>query len=57
MLAGRSEAQSVKGQSASVALEVKDAAMEIEWHPAATATSAKPGSAVAAHAESGVSAP
>ncbi|HKQ47084.1 MAG TPA: hypothetical protein VJZ71_03315 [Phycisphaerae bacterium] len=58
MLAGRSEAQSFEGQSASVALEVKDAAMEIEWRPAGTASVPGRSEAVASHPpESGESAP
>lgn len=58
MLAGRSEAQSFAGQSASVALEVKDAVMEIEWRPAGTASVSSRGDAVATQPpESGESAP
>lgn len=38
VMAGRSEVQGVEGQSASVALEVKEATLEIEWRPAASAS-------------------
>ncbi len=53
MMAGRSEAQAGQGQSASVALGVKDASLEIAWRPAASASASESDKPVAAAAAEG----
>ena len=53
MMAGRSEVQAPEGQSATVTLEVKEAALEIEWRPAASAAAPEPAHAIAANPSEG----
>lgn len=53
MMAGRSEAMAGQGQTASVALELKDASLEIVWRPAESASASESGTPMAAAAREG----